>query len=128
MTTPTTARRANAQIRRLRAALEQARGVIGVDLGKLEMTVITRHCLVCNSTGDVLGLWGEWRGRCTCPAGRALKPWTPTDVRRNDPPCDHSERIDVKFRDGHIVRDCLPNSWAWGEAGNTTITYWRLSV
>jgi hypothetical protein len=83
--------------------------------------------IICDGTGDVFDASGNWQGRCNCAAGRALKPWTPTDVRRNDAPCDHSERIDVKFRDGHIVRDCLPNTWAWGEAGNCTITYWRKS-
>lgn len=97
------------------------------DFSKDDLIKAYPHCFMCNDSGDVLDVRGHWVGRCICAAGRAFKPWTPTDVRRNDPPCDHSERIDVKFRDGHIVRDCLPNTWAWGEAGNATITYWRKS-
>lgn len=29
------------------------------------------RCTYCDGTGDVHGLDGEWRGRCTCPAGQA---------------------------------------------------------
>lgn len=82
---------------------------------------------MCNNTGDVLDLHGNWAGRCTCPAGRALLPWTPTDIRRNDPPCDAAARIDVRFRDGQIVRGAQAYTWAWGEAGGGTITYWRMN-
>lgn len=31
------------------------------------------RCEHCDGTGDVHGIDGEWRGRCTCPAGEAQK-------------------------------------------------------
>lgn len=100
---------------------------IGCDFAKNALIAASPRCVMCDSTGDVHGLNGEWRGRCPCPAGRALKPWTPTDIRRTEPPCDHSERIDVRFRDGAIHRGGSAGSWAWGEAGRSTIVYWRKS-
>jgi hypothetical protein len=30
-----------------------------------------KRCPYCDDTGDVHGFHGEWRGRCTCPAGSA---------------------------------------------------------
>src|SRR5690348_7991896 len=90
-----------------------------------ERTMI--NCQLCLDTGDAIRANGAWIYRCCCPAGRSLKPWTPTDIRCTEPPCDHSERIDVRFRDGAIHRGGSAGSWAWGEAGRSTITYWRKS-
>ena len=94
---------------------------------KLKQMLDEEVCSACADTGDVHDQTGEWRGRCTCPAGRALLPWTPTDIRRNDAPCDGAARIDVRFRDGGIIYGAQAYTWAWGEADSQTITYWRMA-
>lgn len=39
------------------------------------------RCPYCDDTGDVHGVDGEWRGACTCPAGKAqAAPAEPTPV------------------------------------------------
>lgn len=85
------------------------------------------NCHLCADSGDAIRANGAWVYRCVCPAGRALLPWTPTDIRLSTPPCDAAARIDVRFRDGTIVRGAQAYTWAWGEAGGGTITYWRMA-
>jgi hypothetical protein len=85
------------------------------------------RCRHCDDTGDVHDQTGEWRGRCTCPAGRALLPWTPTDLAAGRAPCDGNAWVDVKLRTGAIHYRARAYTWAWGEAGDGTITYWRMA-
>lgn len=54
--------------------LRMAREVVAADRSTIDQgasTVEPKRCPYCDDTGDVHGLDGEWRGRCTCPIGRA---------------------------------------------------------
>jgi|SRR6187402_3983174 len=105
---------------------EECMRIIGADLGKIELT-ITHRCVLCNNTGEARDMYGEPRGRCTCPVGRALLPWTPTNLAVGRAPCDGNAWVDVKLRTGAIHYRARAYTWAWGEAGDGTITYWRMA-
>ena len=66
----------------------------------------------------------------TCPFCSEAASWTPTDTHRNTWPASltYDTRVDIKMRDGTVFKNCRAYTWSWGEARETTITYWRLAA
>lgn len=77
--TPTTARRANAQIRRLRAALEQARGVMATHFGEDDAAVRACDRALRPAARLELDKFGAFYGALT---GKTLLPWQVDIVER----------------------------------------------
>lgn len=51
-------------------------GAVNALRAALEGQEAAKPCQYCDGTGDVHTPTGEWRGRCTCPAGRSRLPAT----------------------------------------------------
>lgn len=101
----TTVKKANEQIRRLRAGLQEARDTLRDHFGPDDASV--KACDVA--------LVGE--------------PWHPTDPTRNIWPeaAQADTRVDVRFADGDEAPGRRAGQWHWGDARGKTITHWRLS-